>query len=330
MTTTSAAAPTILVLQIENRNNPVTKRFLAENKLICQRFGLLYSFLPECTAANVPPYWAKVFQILAILLAPSPPDFVVWLDSDAVFVDFSLQRLLTLINKYPRASMIFSRDLEAWGNGPFNAGCFILKNSQTSIAILRQWTALYNPSLWSRTDDGRWITEQPWSGLAYEQGSFIHHILPNHADDNTIAVLPYHILNNFTTLKHAHETLVIHLAGPFKYNRTYIRNCIAKLITASTADFAAPAPATMHIHNQRASSSPANDSPPRDRINNNNNNNNKHFVEITWEKPPSPPKSAPQTASAPAAANYIPHFKIPAPKAASVGLASVILHSYNR
>jgi hypothetical protein len=51
----------------------------------------------------------------------------------------------------------------------------------------------YNPSLW-RNENNSWITDTPWSGIGFEQGSFNEYVYPKYR--NYIEVLSWKYFNN--------------------------------------------------------------------------------------------------------------------------------------
>jgi hypothetical protein len=213
----------ILVLQIEDRIND---KFLNENiqlnKKICNENNLQYKFLYK-SHDNVPPYWAKVFEIDKILSDNLNIDYVFWIDSDAFFINFNKNRLTDFLNKYSNYSMIITKDPPPW-TAKFNAGSFIVKNDSHSREIFSYWKSLYNTNNWW-IENNKWKTDKPYAGNDYEQGAFATKILTNSQYSRYIKTVPYYILNNTSCTENTTETIVTHLAGNHKDNITKVDNC---------------------------------------------------------------------------------------------------------
>lgn len=221
----------ILVLQIEDRTDD---NFLNENmqlnKKICQENNMQYKFLYK-SQDNVPPYWAKVFEIDRILTSNSNIDYIFWIDSDAFFINFNKDKLTDFLNKNSDYSMLITKDPPPWKMN-FNAGVFIVKNDSYGREIFSYWKSLYNPNNWW-LEDNKWKTDKPYAGNDYEQGAFATKILTNDQYSIHIKTVPYYILNNTSCIENTNETIVTHLAGrikdPFKiatcknvlYNQNY-------------------------------------------------------------------------------------------------------------
>jgi hypothetical protein len=215
----------ILVLQIEDREND---EFLTNNmhynKIICQDNNMKYKFMYK-SEDDVPPYWAKVFEIDKILTNPnnSNINYIFWIDSDAFFLNFNKEKLNDFINKYSNYSVIITKDPPPWPAN-FNAGSFIVKNDKYGREIVSYWKSLYNPNNWWRENDA-WKTNSKYAGVDYEQGAFDEKILTNPNYSSHIKTVPYYILNNTSCTEYTNETIVTHLAGSHKNNVTKVENC---------------------------------------------------------------------------------------------------------
>ena len=74
----------LLILQIEDRNNPLLDKLMNKNKIFCKKHNIEYIYLKKSSFA-VPPYWAKIFEINKLLSEKPYIDYIIWLDSDAFF-----------------------------------------------------------------------------------------------------------------------------------------------------------------------------------------------------------------------------------------------------
>lgn len=215
----------ILVLQIEDREND---EFLTNNmhfnKIICQDNNMQYKFMYK-SEDDVPPYWAKVFEIDKILTNPnnSNINYIFWIDSDAFFLNFNKEKLNDFINKYSNYSVIITKDPPPWPAG-FNAGSFLVKNDKYGREIVSYWKSLYNPNNWWR-ENGAWKTNSKYAGIDYEQGAFDIKILNNPQFSSHIKTVPYYILNNTSCTEYVDETIVSHLAGSHKNNLIKVETC---------------------------------------------------------------------------------------------------------
>jgi len=215
----------ILVLQIEDRtDNDFLNENMELNKKICSENDMQYKFLTK-SLDNVPPYWAKVFDIDRIINNPnnSTIDYVFWIDSDAFFINFNKNRLNDFLSKYSEYSMIITKDPPPW-KMQFNAGCFIVKNDSYSRQIFSYWKSLYNSNNW-RIEDNKWKTDKQYAGDDYEQGAFATNILTKKEYSQHIKVVPYYILNNISCTENTSETIVSHLAGHYKNDMVLEADC---------------------------------------------------------------------------------------------------------
>lgn len=213
----------ILVLQIEDRSDALLQKFMDQNKKICLENNITYINLKK-SSFNVPPYWGKVFEIQKLMREYKDVNYIFWLDSDAFFYNFNINKLNNLLNKYAEYSFIISRDMPPWDVNDFNAGSFIVKNSNISYEIINTWKTYYNQDKWKKEAD-KWITNERWAGPEYEQGSFIKYIY-NSNYRKYIKQLPFYILNNNNCSDNNSDIIVTHLAGYHKKNKINIDNCI--------------------------------------------------------------------------------------------------------
>ena len=150
------------------------------------------------------------------------------IDSDAFLLDFSLEKMQHFLKRVENYSVIISKDMPPWGNGEFNAGCFIVKNDAIGKHIMNYWMSLYNASKWSCIDS-KWKTDSPWAGEDYEQGSFTKFIWNNPHYKQHIAQLPYYTLNNNCD-GDPKKTITVHLADDFKSDTELVNRCINNFI----------------------------------------------------------------------------------------------------
>jgi hypothetical protein len=75
----------------------------------------------------------------------SHSDYIVWLDSDLIFLDLGLS-LRDVVDAYPESDMIMSADKDL-SLGVANTGLVIVKNTAWSRSFLNLWWNSYNKSL---------------------------------------------------------------------------------------------------------------------------------------------------------------------------------------
>ncbi len=219
----------ILVLQIEDRDDPLLNKFMKSNEMICKQNDMEYIFLKK-SLKPVPPYWAKVYEIHRLMNEKKDIDYILWVDSDAFFVNFTKERLLNFLNKYKDYSFIGTPDIPPWTE-KFNAGVFVIKNDQIGKAMVDKWVTYYHKNVWNyNPETQKWKTDATWAGVEYEQGSFSTHILEDPNFSKKIILIPYYYLNNHNCGDHQDETLLVHLAGAYKKDQNNVNICSKKLL----------------------------------------------------------------------------------------------------
>jgi hypothetical protein len=178
--------------------------------------GLEYMFVKKVD--NYPPYWGKISKIRDILneINSKNIDYVFWVDSDAFFVNFSKDRLFSFLEKHNNYDFICTHDMPPWSTD-FNAGVFIVKNSDNGRKIIDKWLSYYHPNVWKYDESSKkWLTDAQWAGVEYEQGAFSSYILKDEELSKHILRLPYYYLNNNNCSDNLDDTMLVHLAGEHK------------------------------------------------------------------------------------------------------------------
>ena len=219
----------IIVLQIEDRETDFLSSAMNSNKSICSVNGLEYMFVKKVD--NYPPYWGKIAKIRDILneIKLTDVDYVFWVDSDAFFINFSKERLFSFLDKHNNYDFICTHDMPPW-NTDFNAGVFIVKNSDNGRNIISKWLSYYHPNVWKYDESlKKWSTDAEWAGVEYEQGAFSSYILKDSELSKYIVRLPYYYLNNNNCSDNLEDALVVHLAGEHKVDKVKLSVCNEKL-----------------------------------------------------------------------------------------------------
>ena len=164
------AESTWLFLQYDTRPlTEIDKAFVVRNQAYCQRHGYEYRMVSEDDGL-LPPYWTKVSLAQRYLTGYKG---VMWMDTDAVMVsDTSIESLFPA-----EKHMMFSPDAPLWAlQSAFNAGIWMIRNTEQGHSIMNQWMKCYNPSQWYKADT--WHSNGIWAGDTYEQGAFSSFVLP--------------------------------------------------------------------------------------------------------------------------------------------------------
>jgi len=163
---------TWLVLQYDTRPlTEIDKAFVDRNRAYCQRHGYDYQMVTE-DDGTMPPYWTKVSLAQRRLKMYKG---VMWLDTDAVIVSETAIESLVPKDKH----MLFAPDAPLWAlRSPFNAGVWMVRNTEQGHSIMNQWMERYDPNQWYK-EGASWRSNGIWAGDTYEQGAFSSFVLPN-------------------------------------------------------------------------------------------------------------------------------------------------------
>lgn len=202
----------VLCIQYDNRGD-IFPQLTDLTKKACRSKKWQHIFLTTIEE-NYPPYWIKVFLVKKYL---SFYDYVIWLDSDAALINPDALLL--------EGDFIYCRDPAIWSSH-FNAGVFIVKNSEFSKMILKEWMKGYNPLRWHKGRDNIWRCDGKWAGKDYEQGYFAYHILPKYK--KKLKEVPTKILQGYTSKTIGSNTFAVHFPNRYKSN---MQSCLDKLKT---------------------------------------------------------------------------------------------------
>ena len=177
-------SPKIAVVSYDNRSNQEIELLKNVNQTYCDKQGYDFYFFHQYPQEDIyPPYWLKVKMIQNFLKAPHHYDYVMWMDSDACFHNHELRIEQLLSPNDSKNMFIKSSEL---GPFHFNAGIWMVQNSNLGHAFMQDWLDLYQKENWMMQKDGKWgckaplITiphiytlkvKCPWSEFQYEQGS---------------------------------------------------------------------------------------------------------------------------------------------------------------
>jgi hypothetical protein len=187
------------------------------NRNYCDIHGYEFRVIPPSEENGRSQIWLKVSGVATVL---RDADFVLFLDADAYFADFS-KSLMSLIERMGDAAVLLGSDRRdktfAWSDRNANTGVFIVRNSEAGFRVLDEW--------WHAPDryDRRWLWTWP-----PEQGAFNYIVRPLFPE-YIIKVIPYIHMNG-------HDGIFIrHLIGMPNQERVRILEGEAKRLIKSPA-----------------------------------------------------------------------------------------------
>jgi hypothetical protein len=161
------------VVQYDNRPlSDIDKTLIARNKHYCSKYGYTHIF-KNSGYDDLPPYWRKV-KFVQDLLQSNKYKGIMWLDTDATVFNMKIS-----LDSIEDITKHFYKAINIGGNQIFNAGVWIIRDTQKGRDIMNDWMALYNPNKWKHTGNN-WSTNDDWAGKEYEQGSFAYKIVPKY------------------------------------------------------------------------------------------------------------------------------------------------------
>lgn len=159
----------ICVVQYETRQDRCLRVLMKYTESYCEYNG--YTYICPNQIFDLPTYWIKV-HLVQQLLEQSEFDAIVWVDSDAVFVDPSIR----IESIFERVNKPFITSMDPGSTTTMNAGVFFVQNTPEMRSLMKTWMGLYSPDRWYK-EGGVWKTTGRWAGPDYEQGSFNEQIL---------------------------------------------------------------------------------------------------------------------------------------------------------
>jgi len=210
--------PTILI-QYDDRVNPLFERLMTRNRAYCARHG--YTYLRPTQHFDLPPYWIKVALVRQQIATAPNGSIILWLDSDACIHAHHRPVDSLFVGN---SDFLISED--AWSAETLNVGVFIVRATPTTRKLMDAWWNCYQTAAaqWTRGSDGKWTCAGEWAGLDYEQGTLNRIIVPRFS--TTIQRFPVHVFDNSYPFPSA-ETFSCHLIRPdtdkMDNIRTYVR-----------------------------------------------------------------------------------------------------------
>jgi hypothetical protein len=153
--------------------------YIEKQKQLHPEHEYVYKRLWKCEHDRFPHthniYWCKLF-VVRELLESDRYDYVMWLDSDTILTDSTVDfaRVLRSYESHFYAGFDHSDFFDGPGRYDYiNAGVFIVRNSKVGKKMMRMLTELFNSSNFQRmcVDPSTKALKGMWSGSCYEQGA---------------------------------------------------------------------------------------------------------------------------------------------------------------
>jgi len=218
------------IVQYDNRElSENHKKFMEINKEYCKKHNYSYKFF-NYKDENLPVFWLKV-KIVKELLYTDEYEGILWLDTDAVIknTDKTLDSFGDTNTAFIMSNDQYPMQYDDLNKYPFNAGCWIVKNSSNGKLILSDWLNTYNQNSWKKNDRGNLRTNTSYGGDEYEQGMFVNKILPKYKDN--ILILPWYIFHAFDVSQNK-DIFILHFCS----NKTIEEDVYLKSISQSGGD----------------------------------------------------------------------------------------------
>jgi len=199
----------VLCFMHYDTNHGYEKYAFALNRAYCAKHGYRLEFIDGYE--TYPPWWRKVFILRDLLRNGAKEDYVMWMDSDAVFADPGISTT-ALFAQYPKAVFHVGRDAADSFVGHLvphaNAGVFAVRNNAEGRAFVEKWAVQYDSKRWcapnascsiktsenTHYNGNNWRTDGAWASKTFEQGAM--NSLIKESPSSTVAVYPTHVLSS--------------------------------------------------------------------------------------------------------------------------------------
>lgn len=199
----------ILIFTIETRDLKIVD---IHNKNITEyskKHNYNYIFLNNYkNNLELPVYWWKI-QCMLDNLNSGKYDYVLWLDSDAFFVDDKIP-LESLIEMSPKSSIYIGKDFGVIliYEKSYCAGVFLVKNDKIGKEFLSDCINTYINTKFCKVDN-KYTLNSAWAGDCYEQG-VMNKLLKTKYKENVFNIPHSFALNNN---KLSENTVISHIFG---------------------------------------------------------------------------------------------------------------------
>jgi hypothetical protein len=199
----------IIIYTIETRDIKINKIHNYNVNQYSLKHGYTYYFFDKYeNKLDLPIYWWKLQSMLDIF-KNNNCDYVLWLDSDAFFVDNDVS-LESLIELSADSSIFIGIDWSILNilYKTYCAGVFLIKNDKVGKSFLEDCINVYINNHNCKVNN-KYTLNSIWAGECYEQG--VMNELLKTKYKNNIFIIPYSfVLNNSKLSK---NTVISHIYG---------------------------------------------------------------------------------------------------------------------
>lgn len=201
----------VLILSADDRTSAMIDYHLVNVREYCDKWGLDHVFIPSAEP-GVPIHWSKLFRILRYLKG-NTHDYVLWMDTDAVFVNtgFDIEKLLT------GEDIVIGHDV---GSTTLCAGVFAIKNSAAGIKFIED--CIKDLTTNCVDSKGQYYQGPVWAKECYDQGTM--NVLLKSAYAKNVRVVGQDLIKN-TPFCDVTFTFILHKFGP----KTGTTGCFEKI-----------------------------------------------------------------------------------------------------
>ena len=215
----------ILIITFDDRKNIEYIRLHNENfKNYANKHGYEYKYEHLYNQnLNTNPYWYKIY-LVKYYLDTNVYDYVMWVDSDTMIVDDSID-LNDYLNLYS-SDLFFCDDNQ--GIQKINAGIFIIKNSKIGKQYIND---CINNFCSNCIKPGEKKLKGRWAAICYEQGIMNLVLIKDYIKYSTVFSLEMvYCTNNFYLIKVLKDLFIIHYYDTTTSQRNILFLDIAKNI----------------------------------------------------------------------------------------------------
>lgn len=196
----------ILIFTIETRDLKILDIHNKNISDYAEKHNYKYIFIKDYkNSLELPVYWWKI-QCMLDYLNSNKYDYVLWLDSDAFFIDYEIP-LESLLEMSPESSIYIGKDLNPLFN-IYCAGVFIVKNDKIGKEFLSDCINTYINTKSCKVDN-KYTLNSEWAGDCYEQG-VMNKLLKTKYKKNVFIIPNSFVLNHS---KISENTVISHIFG---------------------------------------------------------------------------------------------------------------------
>lgn len=197
----------ITVVTLETRTFPLLELHQNNMNEYCAKHNYSYQFYSSYQSPY-PVYWQKL-QVVLDELNKNNSDYVMWMDTDALFVNQDI-KIESILQSKPDKSIFIGYDIPRVLNYcSYCAGIFIIKNNNVGKQFLKDCLEqlVTNPDC---KFNGKYMCTGIWAGICYEQGMMNQLLMTTSYQSHLCVVDPSLFLNSYELFP---KTFIHHYMG---------------------------------------------------------------------------------------------------------------------